>query len=200
MELKTFIFIGCSGCGKGTQAELIQEYLKKESSGQELLYVEAGERFREFLKNGTYASKLSKDIYMNGDLQPAFLSIWVWADLLIHSLKEKMHLILDGSPRKLNEAHVIHEALQFYKRENPYVVFIDVSRDWATERLRGRNREDDKDDDNIKKRLDWFEKDVMPAIEFFRENPYYNFLEINGQQSIEDVHKEIIEKFKFDLN
>lgn len=199
MEPKTFIIIGCSGCGKGTQADLLQEYLKKESPEQELLYVEAGERFREFLKNGTYASELSKEVYMRGELQPSFLSIWVWADLLIESLDNKKYLILDGSPRKLNEAYVLDEALHFYKRKNPYVIFINVSRDWATERLKGRNREDDKDD-GIKKRLDWFESDVKPAIEFFRETPYYNFLEINGQQSIEEVHKEIIEKFKFDLN
>lgn len=193
MNPKTFIVIGPSGSGKGTQADLLQEYLKKESPETELLYVEAGDRFRTFLKGGTHASELSKEIYMDGKLQPAFLSIWVWADLLIESLKGGMHLMLDGSPRKLNEAHVLDEALHFYKRENPYVVFINVSRDWATERLKGRNREDDKDD-SIKKRLDWFETDVKPAIEFFRENPYYNFLEINGEQTIEEVHNEIVGK------
>ena len=194
MEPKTFIIIGRSGCGKGTQANLLKEYVKKELPESEMLCVEAGERFREFLKNGTYASNLATDIYADGRLQPAFLSIWVWADTLIKSLDENKHLMLDGSPRKLNEANVLDEALRFYRRENPYLIFINVSREWATERLKARMREDDKNDESIKKRLDWYESDVVPAIEFFREAPYYNFLEINGEQSIEKVHEEIIKK------
>jgi hypothetical protein len=32
MELQTFIFIGRSGCGKGTQVALLQEYMKKQVS------------------------------------------------------------------------------------------------------------------------------------------------------------------------
>jgi len=195
MSLKTFIIIGRSGSGKGTQASLLQEYIKKQSPESDILYVESGDKFREFLKGDTYSSALSKEAYMTDKLQPSFLSIWVWTDFLIKSLSQNQHLIFDGSPRKLNEALVLNEALGFYGRKNVSVIFINVSRDWATERLKDRKRLDD-GDDSIKKRLDWFDKDVMPAIDFYKNNSQYNFLEINGEQSIEEVHNEIVSKLK----
>ncbi len=46
----------------------------------------------------------------------------------------------------------------------------------------------------IKKRLDWFDTDVQPVIDWFKSNDFYNFLDINGEQTIEEVHQEIMEK------
>ena len=51
MELQTFIFIGRSGCGKGTQVTLLQEHIKKQDHKRHILfYIETGERFRQFIK------------------------------------------------------------------------------------------------------------------------------------------------------
>lgn len=196
MNPKTFIFIGCSGCGKGTQAKLLQEYIKEHFSNQKILYAESGDEFRNFLKGDSYTSSLAKEINKEGKLQPAFLSIWVWASFLIKNLNSEQYLIIDGTPRKLNEAYVLDEALRFYKRDSVYVIYINVKRQWAMERLKARKREDDKGDDNIRKRLDWFETSVAPAINFYRENLDYTFLEINGEQPIKNVHSEIIEKLQ----
>lgn len=195
MAFQTLIFIGRSGCGKGTQADLLQEYIKKKNKDMDIVYVESGNKFREFLNTNTYSSSLSKEVYMKGGLQPAFLSIWVWTDFLIKNFDSNKHLILDGSPRKLNEAYVLDEALSFYKRENPNVIFINVSRKWAIKRLKGRNRIDD-NDDGIEKRLDWFDIYVAPVINFYKKSPNYTFLEINGEQSIEQVYQEIIIRLK----
>ncbi|MCG2694656.1 hypothetical protein L6261_01050, partial [Candidatus Parcubacteria bacterium] len=68
-------------------------------------------------------------------------------------------------------------------------------REWSTERLLGRGRSDD-DAEQIKKRLDWFDKDVIPAIEYLKNDPLYNFVDINGEQTIEQVQAEIIEKIQ----
>jgi adenylate kinase family enzyme len=57
----------------------------------------------------------------------------------------------------------------------------------------GRNREDDNAKE-IAHRLSWYEKNVVPALRHFQGNPYYKFVEINGEQSIEEVHQEILEK------
>ena len=142
MTLQTFIIIGRSGSGKGTQADLLQEYIKKQDSETEILYVESGDEFREFLKSDSYSSKLAKEVNTKGELQPAFLAIWVWADYLTKNLNDKKHLILDGTPRKLNEAHVLDGAFSFYKRSNVNVIYINVSEDWATNRLKDRQRSD----------------------------------------------------------
>ena len=50
MKLQTFIFIGRSGCGKGTQVALLQKYIKTQDYKRPILYIETGERFRQFIK------------------------------------------------------------------------------------------------------------------------------------------------------
>jgi len=46
----------------------------------------------------------------------------------------------------------------------------------------------------IERRLAWYEKDVIPTMKFFENNHDYRFLKINGEQEIEKVHQDIIEK------
>ncbi len=70
---------------------------------------------------------------------------------------------------------------------------MNVSRGRAFEMLKSRGRADDTDE-YINSRLDWFDKEVMPAVEYFRKGGYYAFLEVNGEQSIEDVHGELTKK------
>ena len=40
--------------------------------------------------------------------------------------------------------------------------------------------------------IDWFEKNTMPAAEYFRGKPDVKFLEINGEGGIEEIHKDIL--------
>ena len=131
-----------------------------------------------------------------GELQPPFLAIHIWSHLMIEQMDEQKHLIIDGTPRKLEEAMVLDGALQFYKRKNIYILHVNVSRKWSIDRLVGRGRADDKSINEINKRLDWFDTDVIPAIDYLKQNPIYNYVDINGEQTIEEVHKEIIQKIQ----
>ena len=189
----TFIFIGRSGCGKGTHTALLIEKFKQKNP-EPIYYLESGENFRNFIKGESYSNILSKKIYESGALQPEFLAVWTWSHLLVENFKEGEHLILDGTPRKLREAHVLETALDFYNLENVYVIYLNISREESKKRLLVRGRFDDRDPKEVDKRLDWFDKDVLPTVEFYRNNPRYNFLDINGEQSIEDVHKELVGK------
>ncbi len=191
MNPKTFIFIGRSGCGKGTQAELLIEYLKKNDANTPVYYLETGQSFRNFIEGGSYSSELAKVIYDHGELQPEFLAVWAWSHLMIENLKGGEHLIVDGTPRKAHEAAVLDSAMKFYRREKPNLVYVNVSSDWSRERLLARGRSDDNRDD-IDQRLKWFDTDVVPAINFFKNNGDYNFIEVNGEQSVDAVHEEII--------
>jgi len=194
MAPKTFIFIGRSGSGKGTQARLLQEYIRDIDPDSHLLYIETGAKFREFLKEDTYTTKLSQEIYERGDLQPDFLAIRIWSEILRNEFKGDEHLIFDGTPRQIREAHVLESALEFYKRNDIYIVYPNVSREWSEKRLVSRGRKDDQDMNDIKKRLDWYDDKVAPVIEYYRANPRYKFLDIKGEQTIEEVHEEIKKK------
>ena len=189
----TFVLIGKSGCGKGTQAELLIKYLKENTSNP-VFYMESGMKFREFISSSSYTASLSNEIMKSGSLQPAFLAIHIWSHLMIEQMKEDKHIVIDGTPRKVDEAKILDEAFQFYKRENVYIINVNVSRKWSVDRLTGRGRADDKSIDEINKRLDWFETDVLPAMEELKKNSKNKYIEINGEQTIEDVHREILQK------
>lgn len=189
--LQTFIFMGRSGCGKGTQGKLLEEKLRVLDPEHDILYLESGDIFRTFIKGNNYSQKLSRQVYEQGALQPEFLAVWAWASLMVDNMGGGEHLILDGMPRKLREAHVLDSALKFYKRGKVNVVYINVSREWSKERLIARGRLDDNHDD-VEVRLNWFDTDVVPAVDFFRESEDYIFHDINGEQTIEQVHADVV--------
>ena len=192
MNLQTFIFIGRSGSGKGTQSLLLQKFLSKKYQDIPIVYIETGEYFRKYIKGSGYTWERAREVYDAGGRQPDFLAVWVWAQVFLEKLKKDQHLIFDGTPRSLGEAEMLHTALPFYERKNPIVVFLDASQEWSEERLRERGRTDDLDSKTIARRLSWYEKDVLPAINFYKGNSTYKFLHINAEQTPEEVHKEIL--------
>jgi len=199
MEKQAYIFIGRSGCGKGTQAELLIEYLKKQNPEREVFRLESGERFRELVKGDSYTSKLARKVNDEGGLQPAFLSIYVWSDILINNLKEDDHLILDGVPRREEEAISLKKALINYEYKEANVLFLNVSESWAKKRLSERGRDDDKGEKELENKMKWFEKRVVPTIEYLKnERTPFIFHEVNGEQTIEEVHNEILGKLSLE--
>lgn len=188
---QTFIFLGRSGCGKGTQAKLLIEHLAKET-GIEAYYIESGATFRSFIKEEGYTNGLAKEVADRGGLQPEFLSIWVWSNVLVGSFQDKRkHLVFDGMPRKVFEAPVFDAALDFYAREERFFIHLDVSEAWAYERLMARKRADDTPE-YIANRLAWYKSDVEPTINYFKTSGAYRYLRIPGEQSIAEVQAAIV--------
>jgi len=197
--LRTFIFIGRSGCGKGTQAELLITDLKEKgyiSEKNPICYIETGNKFRDLVSKTGHSSRLAKEIMDRSERQPDFLAVWTWSDLLVTSLMGDEQIIFDGTPRSLAEAQVLDTAIKFYKRQNPVVVYLDVSNEWSKTRMKERGRLDDKTAGDIEKRLAWFESDVLPAVNFYEQNPNYKFVKVNGEQTIEAVHAELLGKLE----
>ena len=195
MTPQTFIFFGRSGCGKGTQATLLKQYMEKTDSARKVLYVETGAKFREFMAKSNYSSGLVKEVINSGRLLPAFLPVWLWTDFFINNLTGAEHMILDGLSRRVIEGPVLDSAMHFYDRKSPHVVVINVSEKWAKERLLSRARLDDSGPD-INRRLAWYTSDVEPTLEFFKDDPYYKFIEVNGEQTIEKVNEELMSKLR----
>jgi adenylate kinase len=194
MELQTFIFIGRSGCGKGTQVALLQEYMKKQDQKRYLFYIETGERFRQFIKEHSLSSRSAAEIYKAGNRQPDFIAVWMWSHLLVERMTGEEHVIFDGTPRSLHEAQILDTAITFYNRHRPHVLYFNISRKTSKARMIARRRMDDINPEEIERRLKWFETDVIPAVEYFRNYPKYNFVELNGEQPVDVVQQELLLK------
>jgi adenylate kinase len=194
MNTRAIVFFGRSGCGKGTQAKLLAQFLKEQ--GREILYTETGQQFREFIKEDNYSSRIAAEILKRGGLIPVFLPIWIWTELLVKNFTGKEDMVLDGVCRRVEESVALDSAFDFYTIKNPDIILINVSKEWSTERMMERKRADDTPEE-IENRLAWYENDVVPSIEYFRNKPGYNFIEINGEQPIEAVHKDIISKLGY---
>lgn len=193
MSPQTIIFVGRSGCGKGTQAKLVEDLIRqKDSNNRKIFHVETGPNFRKFIKGESHSSKMAQEVHLRDERQPDFLAVWIWGGLFVDGLTGEEHLTIDGAPRSLPEAQILSGALEFYKRR-ANIIYLNVSRKRAEEMLLGRGREDDKAG-RLEKRMDWFEKDVVPAIEYLRNNSKHNFFEINGERPIEEVHADIVAK------
>ena len=192
---KAFIFIGRSGSGKGTQGALLQKYLNKIDSQSPVLYVQSGSELREFIKGQSITQRLALNIYDNGGLMPEFLAIHMWTNVIVNNFSGKEHLIIDGSPRKFHEAGVLHSIFGFYGIEMPFVIHLDIRKEESIKRLIARGRFDDSVKD-IEERLSWYETHVVPTIEFYRNNPHYHFMQIDGEADPEEIHQKIVDKIK----
>lgn len=197
MKKETYIFIGASGSGKGTQVELVRAELKKRDPETPEFYVQTGEYFREFIKGDTLAAHTARRALERGELLPGFVAMWLWSDIFVKNLTGNEHLILDGSPRTRDEAEHLDVAFKFFARIQPKVIYIKVSPEWSATRMSERAAKEGRKDDSaegIKRRLAWFERDVLPAVEYYRRDRNYDFFEIDGERSIEDVHEDIMAK------
>jgi len=196
MKHQTIVFIGISGAGKGTQANLLEEYFQSKDDTR-VCHIETGNLFREFLKKDTYTGYLSKKISESGGLQPDFLATWLWGGSLLESVsKEGEHLIIDGTPRRVSEAYMLLSAFNFLKRKNIVVIYLSVSEKEALVRLKKRKRSDDLDFDGVMNRFSWFAKEVLPTLDVFKKNIDIKVHDINGERSIEEIHSEIISLLK----
>ncbi len=197
MKYETFLVMGRSGAGKGTQAKILNEYVKSHDEEKyPVLYVETGPRFRQLIKGEGYTSELARRVNEDGGRQPDFLAIWNWTEMMKENLVEKMHIIVDGAPRSLLEAQILDTAFRFYKREKTNVIYINVSGEWSRIHLLKRGRLDDTTPD-IENKIKWFEQEVIPAVDFFRNSSDYNFIEVNGEQDISKVSNDILEALKW---
>lgn len=194
----SFIFIGRYGSGKGTQAKLLIDTLKKADPDRKVLYIETGAEFRKFMaRRDNHTALMTKKVVDSGDLMPEFMCVHMWSNLLVENYTSNEHLVFDGTPRKLLEAKILEPVFSFYGVEKPWVVFLSVGHEASLRRLILRGSQSGRADDSkeaIEKRKNAFEKDVDPVIEWYRANPNISFLEIDGDRSVEEIHADIVKR------
>ncbi|MEK7459570.1 MAG: nucleoside monophosphate kinase [Patescibacteria group bacterium] len=194
MQKQTFIFFGIQGSGKGTQIELLKEYLKQKNN-KESFYIYPGGEYRKQIESNSNMGKLINDSVTRGELQPDFLTTSLVTNLLTVSSLDNKHLFFDGYPRSIIQSESFEEMVHFFKFSNIKIIYIELSKEEAIKRNMFRGRHDDTEE-GLNKRFGWYFDNVIPAMNYFKGKDGYEFLIINGEQSIEDVHKDIIKSLE----
>ncbi len=179
----TIVVIGRSGSGKGTQAELILDRL-----GKDAYHVETGRFLREMLMHENPTTLLARKIMKTGGLFPSWFGAFAWLRELIERGHAGDQLIFDGAPRKIEEAQLIDDVMKWHGRHQPVCIYVDVPEKEASKRLLARKRDDDHPA-AIHHRMQFFKKDVLPVVEFYRAN--HRLIHVDGKRSVDAVWREI---------
>ena len=203
------LFLGAPGCGKGTQSKIL---IEKHGIPQ----ISTGDLLREEIKAGSNLGKELQDIMSSGK----FVSDELVLSLVSKKIMQdecKKGFILDGYPRNISQAKSLDSLFLEKNIKLEYVFLIDVPFDNLIKRCTGRllcttcdyignmdkgekvgdkcengelyQREDDKEE-TVKKRLDVYQEQTAPIIEFYDKK---NILHtINGQKEPSQISEEIL--------
>jgi len=179
------IILGPQGSGKGTQSKLLAEKLS-------LKHISTGDLLRNAAKPKTKKAKIIKSLLSKGTLIPFETTL----DVLEPVLKTTTQgFILDGMPRDLRQAEHLDWFLKKIDQSIDKVIYISLSKESTFTRLNKRAEIEGRSDDTeeaIKKRLDIYEKETVPVIEFYKKQG--SLIEIDGEPDVETIHKNILEK------
>jgi len=213
---KNIILFGRSGCGKGTQANLLIKDFG-------LKYISSGDLLRDRSKKDDFTGNKLKKVMIEGGRVPTSIMFNIWAES-IGTMKKEIDdsgVIIDGSPRSLIEAKLIDNIFKWYEWKDVKIILLDISREEAFNRLTKRRickkcgqlipwvgdfknikkcdkcggeliiRIDDKPE-AINARLEYFNKDVQPAIDYYEKQG--RLIKINGDNPIKKVYSDIKKK------
>lgn len=214
MSTMNLVLMGLPGAGKGTQADLIIKDFN-------IPHISTGDIFRAAIKNQTEMGKKAKSYIDAGNLVPDEVVNGIVAERLAQDDTTK-GFMLDGFPRNLVQAKALNKMLEDDDRQLDAVINIHVAPDVLVDRLSARfmckncgasynrlyhkpkvegtcdvcggheffQRDDDKPA-TVKNRLDVNIKLNTPLVDFYKNQGILH--NINGEQSIENVYKDVRE-------
>ena len=205
------VLLGAPGAGKGTQAELLVEWLG-------IPHVASGDLFRENLKNETELGLEAKRYTEAGELVPDSVTIAMVAERLSRPDCAE-GVLLDGFPRTIGQAQALDEILAARGGAVDLVPYIKVGYETLLARLAGRwtcrncgavyhalfnppkregicdecggelyQRTDDTPETQ-KRRIDVYLEQTEPLIAHYRTRGL--LVEIDGEQEIEAVQDDL---------
>ncbi len=202
------VFLGLAGAGKGTQAQVLSERFG-------LAFVSSGDLFRHHQSQGTELGLLAKSYMEKGELVPDEVTIRMILDR-IEQEGCMPGFTLDGFPRTLVQAQALDEALGDEGIEK--VLYVKVGEEELVRRLGGRvscrqcntpfqkdclpagavqcprcsgelyQRADDQPD-LVRRRLQLQWPEITGLVESYSGQG--KLIEVNGEQSVEKVEREI---------
>jgi len=192
----TIIFIGPQGSGKGTQIQKLDELLTAKNPERDTIDFQTGRRFRALAMKGEgYTEEHISETLDSGVLQPLFLSVVLWGDAMREHMNPTDHVLIDGFPRTVPEAVVLESAFTFYQRKQVTLINLDTPEEVVRGRMVARSRKDDTME-SIEARLKWYREETLPVIEYYNKRPNTEVINIDGTQTINEVHEAILSSLK----
>ena len=180
------VLLGAPGSGKGTQAARLKEHLQ-------VPHISTGDLLRAEVAAGSKLGLEAKEVMARGEL--------VSDAILLGMLEDRFSrpdtangFILDGYPRNLAQADALDGLLSRLGQPFDYAVQLDVPTDLLVERIAGRAAAEGRADDNpesVRKRLDIYDSQTAPVIEFYRQHGQLTV--VDGVGSLDEVFTRILE-------
>ncbi len=182
--LRTVIFIGRPGSGKGTQAKKLAERLGWATFS-------SGTVLKELIDAGGPLSESIRRDYENGRLLPDWFVEHLF-DGAVLNLSGEQGIVIDGFPRTLVQGEFVNKVFAWLGRSYK-VLLLEVSEDEALRRQLGRakveSRPDSDDEAKIRNRFAVYTKQTEPLLEFFKSQGA--LIEIDGEQTPEKIAEDI---------
>ncbi len=187
MKYRTILLFGAPGSGKGTQGKIIGQI-------PGFFHFACGDAFRN-LRIEDPMGRLFIEYSSRGELVPDEATIALWSKNINASTVDgefdpaRDTLVLDGIPRNPHQAQMLSDTLDVKA-----VFFLSCAdRTKMVERLQRRalreNRLDDANLDVIQRRLDTYEKETRPVLDFYGPKLVHT---VDATQSPLNVLREIL--------
>jgi adenylate kinase len=168
--------MGIPGSGKGTQGRLLAEALG-------YTIISTGQLLRAHGTADQHARMQAGEIL--GDKEVTDL-----LDKSLAGLSDQNKVILDGYPRRVNQARWLIEESANGRFEIERVVLLVAAPEAVIARLKARGRKDD-NDASIKARFKEYETETLPIVEFLRSQGV-EIVEANAEKSVTEVHQGLL--------
>lgn len=174
------ILMGGQGVGKGTFARMLRER-------HDYTYIETG----KMLRDAAATDKNIGDIMARGELLP----FEMLTKLVTDNIPTDTDVLMDGFPRTLPQAQWLVE--QYADKFDVRVIYLNVPEEIMMARIQKRIREgggraDDADAAAVRKRLDIFQSETMPAINWLRTVPNIQFADVDVSGAVDDNFRNIL--------
>jgi adenylate kinase len=157
------ILLGPPGAGKGTQGHRLSERYN-------IPEISTGDMLRSAVHKGTPLGREAKSYMDRGALVPDEVMIRIIRERLAQDDTER-GFILDGFPRTVAQAEALSRLTEEQQRPIEHVISIAVPQEELLQRLAGRRQLEGRQDDTdeaIRHRLEVYERETAPLIDYYR--------------------------------
>lgn len=179
------LLLGAPGSGKGTQAVRLKEHLQ-------VPHISTGDLLRAEVAAGSPLGLEAKEVMARGELVSDAILLGMLEDRLARADVEG-GFILDGYPRNLTQAAALDALLVRIGQPMDYAVQLAVPSELLVERIAGRAEAEGRADDNpesVRKRLQVYDDQTAPVIEFYREHGQLTV--VDGVGGMDEVFARVV--------